>query len=103
MKFNSQEFNPLNYFILMFPGDWRLKLHQLNVRIDKERKPKWEKNKKWNFRERGDCMERCSEDRFFHFIGIIIAASLHPNGGKPLWSNKGSSTCAAPNFGKFSE
>ena len=103
VKFNSQDFNPLDYFILMFPGDWRLKLHQLNVRIDQERKRKWEENKKRNFRERGDYMDRCSEDEFWRFIGIIIAASLHRNGGKPLWSNKGSSTCAAPNFGVLDE
>ena len=47
VKFNSKDFNPLDYFILMFPGDWQLKLHQLNIRIDKEHQQKQEENKVW--------------------------------------------------------
>ncbi len=99
VKFNSSDFNPLDYFILMFPGDWRLKLHQLNIRIEKERIRKMEENKLRKLRERGDYMEKCSEDEFFRFIGIIIASSLHRLGGKPLWSTKGTETCSAANFG----
>ncbi len=101
VKFNTQDFNPLDYFILMFPGDWHLKLHQLNVRIDKEQIHKQQENKQRKVQERGDYMEWCTEDEFFRFIGIIIAASLHQNGGRPLWMTKGTETCAAPNFGEF--
>ena len=101
VKFNSKEFNPLDYFILMFPGDWREKLNQLNIRIVSEQERKQEENRDRKKRERGDYMEKCSEDEFFRFIGIIITLSLNRNGGKPLWSAKGSETCAAANFGKF--
>ncbi len=99
VKFNSQEFNPLDYFILMFPGDWRLKLHQLNVRIEQERLRKQEASRERKGRERGEYMTKCTEDEFFRFIGIMIAASLHRNGGRPLWTSKSTETCAAPNFG----
>ena len=101
VKFNAKDFNPLDYFILMFPGDWRLKLHQLNVRIENERQRKVESTREGKARERGIYMEKCTEEEFFRFIGIMIAASLHRNGGRPLWMTKSTATCAAPNFGKY--
>jgi hypothetical protein len=72
----------LDLFLLLWPGDWRKQLHQLNCAIEKDF------NSKSKHKHSIQHIKPVTANEFFIFIGIIIISGAFGKGGKLLFEKE---------------
>jgi hypothetical protein len=72
----------LDLFLLLWPGDWRKQLHQLNCAIEKDFKSKSKHKHSIQY------IKSVAANAFFIFIGIIIISGAFGKGGKLLFKKE---------------